>query len=143
MAKKPPGQSWEGFVEWTIRKAMGEGEFANLPGAGKPIPGLEEPYREDWWLRSMLKREQLSVPCASLDIRRDVEKTLEGLSCDNSNKHHVNVNSDPDMSDLELKTGSERHQHVVGISGENGGTKFGLVVLDLPGVLTDGDDTKQ
>jgi len=79
MAKKPPGQSWEGFVEWTIRKAMGEGEFANLPGAGKPIPGLEEPYREDWWLRSMLKREQLSVPCASLDIRRDVEKTLEGL----------------------------------------------------------------
>jgi hypothetical protein len=79
MAKKPPGQSWEGFVEWTIRKAMGEGEFANLPGAGKPIPELEEPYREDWWLRSMLKREQLSVPCASLDIRRDVEKTLEGL----------------------------------------------------------------
>ena len=79
MAKKQVGKSWEGFVELTIRKAMGEGEFANLPGMGQPVPGLEEPYREDWWLKSLLKREQLSVPCASLDIRRDVEKTLEGL----------------------------------------------------------------
>jgi hypothetical protein len=79
MPKKPVGQSWEGFVESTIRKAMGEGEFANLPGAGQPIPGLEEPYDEDWWLKSLLRREQLSVPCASLDIRCDVEKTLEGL----------------------------------------------------------------
>jgi hypothetical protein len=79
MPRKPPGKSWEGFVESTIRKAMGEGEFSNLPGAGQPIPSLEEPYQEDWWLKSLLKREQLAVPCASLDIRRDVEKTLEGL----------------------------------------------------------------
>ena len=63
-----------------IRQAMGEGEFSNLPGTGQPIPSLEEPYREDWWLRSMLKREQLAVPCASLDIRRDVEATLEKIS---------------------------------------------------------------
>jgi hypothetical protein len=79
MPKKPPNQSWQGFVESTIRKAMGEGEFSNLIGAGKPIPGLDEPYQEDWWLKSLLKREQLSVPCASLDIRRDVEETLDGL----------------------------------------------------------------
>ena len=29
MAKKQVGKSWEGFIELTIRKAMGEGEFAN------------------------------------------------------------------------------------------------------------------
>jgi hypothetical protein len=79
MPKKPPNQSWPGFVESTIRKAIGEGEFSNLSGAGKPISGLEEPYHEDWWLKSLLKREQLSVPCASLDIRIDVEKTLQYL----------------------------------------------------------------
>jgi hypothetical protein len=79
MAKKPVGQSWQGFVESTIRKAMAEGEFSNLPGAGQPIPSLEEPYHEDWWLKSLFKREQLSVPCASLDIRREVEKTLEKI----------------------------------------------------------------
>ena len=66
-------------MESTIRKAMGEGEFTNLPGAGQPIPGLEGAYDADWWVKSLLKREQLSVPCASLDIRRDVERTLEGL----------------------------------------------------------------
>jgi hypothetical protein len=80
MPKTPSGQSWQGFVELTIRKAMGEGEFSNLSGAGKPIPGLDEPYQEDWWLKSLLKREQLSVPCASLDIRKDVEQTLEALT---------------------------------------------------------------
>jgi len=76
MPEKPPGMSWEGFAEYLIRKSMGEGEFENLPGSGRPIDGLDEPYRDDWWLRSVLKREDLSVPCASLDIRRDVEQTL-------------------------------------------------------------------
>jgi hypothetical protein len=76
MSSKPHGTSWRGFVESTIRKAMAEGEFENLPGQGMPIEGLEEPYHEDWWIRSLLKREQLAMPCASLEIRRDVEKTL-------------------------------------------------------------------
>jgi hypothetical protein len=79
MPAKLPAKDWPGFVESTIRKAMNEGEFDNLPGAGKPISGLEEPYHEDWWIRSLLKREELAVPCPSLEIRRDVERTLLGL----------------------------------------------------------------
>jgi hypothetical protein len=76
MPEKPPSMSWESFSEYLVRKSMREGEFDNLPGAGRPIAGLEEPYREDWWLRSVLKRENLAVPCPSLEIRRDVECTL-------------------------------------------------------------------
>ena len=33
------------------------GEFDHLPGRGKPIPGRGEPYDEDWWIKSYLRRE--------------------------------------------------------------------------------------
>jgi hypothetical protein len=68
--------SWESFVEAQVRLAMGAGEFKDLRGAGEPIRGLDEPYRDDWWLREYLKREELSAPCASLDIRAEVERCL-------------------------------------------------------------------
>ena len=35
-------------VERAIREAEARGEFANLPGAGKPLPGLDRPAGEDW-----------------------------------------------------------------------------------------------
>ena len=79
MPDKPAGMSWESFAEASVRKAMEEGQFHNLPGAGKPIEGLADPYRDDWWLAALLKREDLSVPCAALDIRADVERTLARL----------------------------------------------------------------
>jgi hypothetical protein len=34
---------------------------------------------------------------------------------------------------LELKAGSQQHQHIVGIDAQGGGTKIELVALDLPG----------
>src|SRR5690606_26256546 len=77
--KKPAGMSWEGFAELKIRSAMEQGEFEKLPGRGKPISGADVPYRDDWWLRKFLQREELAVPCGSLEIRRDVEQTLERM----------------------------------------------------------------
>ena len=59
--RKPPGVSWESWIERQIREAQERGEFDNLPGAGKPIEGLEGPHDELWWLKRMLEREQLSV----------------------------------------------------------------------------------
>ena len=76
MPDKPAGMSWESFAEASVRKAMEEGQFNSLPGAGKPIQNLSDPYRDDWWLAAFLKREDLSLPCAALDIRADVERTL-------------------------------------------------------------------
>lgn len=68
---------WEAAVEAQIRSAQERGEFDNLPGAGKPIPGRGLPYDEGWWIRSFLEREQipgdLLLP-TPLQLRRRIEK---------------------------------------------------------------------
>jgi hypothetical protein len=74
---KPPGQTWESFIEERIQEAYEAGEFANLPGFGKPIPGIDEPHDEDWWLKEKLKRENLSALPPGLAIRVEVHKALE------------------------------------------------------------------
>ncbi|MGN9811650.1 DUF1992 domain-containing protein [Micromonospora sp. BQ11] len=51
--------SWEATVEAQIRSAQERGEFDNLPGMGKPIPGRNLPYDESWWIKSFLEREAL------------------------------------------------------------------------------------
>jgi hypothetical protein len=59
-------------------------------------------------------------------------KTSEGLSCSDNGRFSVSqTTKDPDV---ELKTGSKTHQHVVAIEKNSGGTQFGLVALDLPDV---------
>ena len=67
--------------------------------------------------------------------------TSAGLTCDNDAHSKVHVNSGSDH--LELKAGSKLHQHIVGFEPRAGGTKFGLVMLDLPGNLDGNDDEKQ
>jgi hypothetical protein len=64
------------------------------------------------------------------------EKTAEGLTCSDSDKHrHVNVNTDE--HGLTLRAGSKRHQHIVAFDKDDaasasGPTKFTLIALDLP-----------
>lgn len=66
------------------------------------------------------------------------ERTDEGLSCGKGKgKAQVNV----DAGTLELRAGSPEHRHIVGIEGEGAGTKFALVVLDLPKGMSGGDDS--
>ena len=48
----------ESFIDRQIREAMERGEFDDLPGAGKPIPGAGRPYEPNWWVRSFLERER-------------------------------------------------------------------------------------
>ncbi len=66
-------------------------------------------------------------------------QTGEGLTCaDDSHHHHVNVQAgsyNTSNGGLQLKAGSERHQHIMGFdSPENGQTRFELVALDLPNI---------
>jgi len=44
-----------------IRAAIAAGEFDNLPGFGKPLESIDEPYDPHWWVRSKQKREQLRI----------------------------------------------------------------------------------
>jgi len=67
--------SWDALAEERIRVAQEEGQFENLPGFGKPIPGIDEPHDELWWVKEKLKREQISSLPPALAIRLDVEKT--------------------------------------------------------------------
>ncbi|MDP9051946.1 MAG: hypothetical protein M3O31_14700 [Acidobacteriota bacterium] len=68
-------------------------------------------------------------------------KTGEGLTCsNNSEKGHVTVYDSTSSHRMELKAGSEQHQHLVTIDPDGTGTKFSLVALDLPGKISyDGD----
>ncbi|HVX63583.1 MAG TPA: DUF1992 domain-containing protein [Pirellulales bacterium] len=75
--QKPPGVSWQSFIERQILDAYAAGDFENLPGFGKPIPELDEPDDELWWVKNLVKRERLSVVPPSLEILREVEKGLE------------------------------------------------------------------
>lgn len=73
--RKPRDESWESWVERQIQDAMERGEFDNLPGQGKPIPDLHEPYDELWWVRDKLRREQLSDLPPALEVRRELDDT--------------------------------------------------------------------
>ena len=48
------------YVEISIQQAMRRGDFDNLPGTGKPIPGLTAPYDPDWWIRQKIEREKIT-----------------------------------------------------------------------------------
>jgi DnaJ homologue, subfamily C, member 28, conserved domain len=64
---------YESWVERQIREATERGEFDNLPGAGKPIPGLTGRDDENWWVKQLLDREQLPMPLpTSLALRKEV-----------------------------------------------------------------------
>jgi hypothetical protein len=36
--RKPPGMSWETWIDRQIRQGMDNGDFDNLPGHGRPSP---------------------------------------------------------------------------------------------------------
>jgi hypothetical protein len=74
--RKPPGVSFESWIDTQIREAAERGEFDNLPGAGKPLPGAGHPDDENWWLREYLRREGVTgetILPTPLLLRREIE----------------------------------------------------------------------
>ena len=61
-------------------------------------------------------------------------KTALGLSCTDDNHVHAgaNISVTDSHSETELKTGSPSRQHIVAFQPQAGGTKFGLIALELP-----------
>ena len=63
-------------MEKAIREAQERGEFDNLPGAGKPLRSLGNPEVEDpdWWVKSLVERENLDMSGAmspSMALRKE------------------------------------------------------------------------
>ena len=67
-ARMAQQQSW---VDLQVRQAMERGEFANLPGAGKPIEGLGATHDPDWWVKRLVERERITVLPPALQLRKD------------------------------------------------------------------------
>ena len=77
--RKPPGVSWESWVDKQIREAQENGEFDNLPGHGQPLPDIDRPRDELWWVRQKLRREKVSFSPPALSLRREVDEALERI----------------------------------------------------------------
>ena len=64
---------YESWVERQIREATERGDFDNLPGAGRPLPGLNGRDDEDWWVKGFLEREKIPMPLpTSLALRKEI-----------------------------------------------------------------------
>ena len=75
--RKPPGRSWESWLEEQIRQAREDGAFDNLEGVGKPLADLDKGYDPDWWVKKLLKREKLTILPPALELLKKVEAGLE------------------------------------------------------------------
>jgi hypothetical protein len=71
---------WESVVEAQIRMAQERGKFDDLPGKGKPIPGLDDPDDDLWWVRGFIRREGLPTDAllpTSLRLRKKIEQLAD------------------------------------------------------------------
>ena len=72
---------YESWVERQVREAIERGEFDNVPGAGRPLPGINGREDENWWVKGLLEREQLPMPLpTSLALRREVADLPQTLA---------------------------------------------------------------
>ena len=80
-----PGEApaHETLVERRIRLAQERGDFDDLPGKGKPLPGLDGPDDENWWVKGYLRREGLSAEPllpTPLQLRREIERLPDAVA---------------------------------------------------------------
>ncbi|MEI5134783.1 DUF1992 domain-containing protein [Streptomyces libani] len=78
--RKPPGVTFETWIDKQIREATERGDFAGLAGAGKPLPHLDQPYDEMWWIKEKMHREHLSYLPPTLALRKEAEDALEAAA---------------------------------------------------------------
>ncbi|MBX3436073.1 MAG: DUF1992 domain-containing protein [Planctomycetaceae bacterium] len=78
--RKPQFLSWESFADRRIREAQAAGAFDKLPGFGQPIPGIDDPLNENWWIKRKLREEGVSVIPPVLEARREIERTRAAIA---------------------------------------------------------------
>ncbi|MCX5392454.1 DUF1992 domain-containing protein [Streptomyces sp. NBC_00094] len=78
--RKPPGVSFESFIDRQIREASERGEFRSLPGFGKPLADDSAPYDELWWIKGKMHSEGASVLPPSLALRKEAEDAEKAVA---------------------------------------------------------------
>ncbi|HEY8545965.1 MAG TPA: DUF1992 domain-containing protein [Acidimicrobiales bacterium] len=71
--RKPPGMTWETWIDRQIREGMERGDFEGLPGHGKPLADLDRNRDELWWVKDKLRREGVSYLPPTLALRKKVD----------------------------------------------------------------------
>ncbi|WP_313545379.1 DnaJ family domain-containing protein [Leifsonia aquatica] len=80
-------------IENAIQQAIRRGDFDDLPGAGKPLPGLTGTHDPDWWIRRKIEREQLTgLGPPALTLRsedKEFADRLDRLASERAVREHV------------------------------------------------------
>ena len=97
----------------------------------------DDPAKVQAFYRKALARYGTVIQCRGNKPVGTPVRTDQGLTCENEGKH---IQFDEENSSNELKAGSKTHQHVVSIDARGSGSKFGLVLLDLPSSLMNSSD---
>ena len=85
---------YETSIDRQLREARERGEFDNLKGIGKPLPGYGGGYDEDWWVKDWVHREGESagVLPPTLALRREREDTgrvVDRMHTENAVREYV------------------------------------------------------
>jgi hypothetical protein len=75
--RKPPGMSFETWIDRQIREAEERGAFDNLPGAGKPLPNRDKPFSMDQWVADWARREGMGTEAMlpePLRLRKEIDR---------------------------------------------------------------------
>jgi hypothetical protein len=66
------------WVELQVRQAVDRGDFDSLPGAGKPLRGLDGAHDPNWWVKRLVEREQIAdaVLPPALALRKEANELL-------------------------------------------------------------------
>ena len=99
----------------------------------------DTPEKVTDFYRNAMKRYGTVIQCDHDKPVGNPTETDQGLTCSDGDNKHVAARADQDGK-IELKVGSKQHQRIVAIDPDDSGTKFGMVVLDLPGNLSVGGD---
>lgn len=93
----------------------------------------DSPDKVEAFYRKDLAHYGEIIKCRGNQTIGEPTRTGAGLTCSEGNNHHIHaIHVDAGVYQFELRAGSSEHEHIVGIEPRDGGTKIGLVALDLP-----------
>lgn len=75
--RKPPGATWESWIERQIEEGRRSGAFDDLPGEGRPIDDLDRPHDDLWWVKAKMQREDVAVTPPTIAIRTERDAVVE------------------------------------------------------------------
>jgi hypothetical protein len=69
------------WVDLQVRQAVERGDFDRLPGAGKPLRGLDGGHDPNWWVKRLVEREQIgdAVLPPALSLRKEANELLDRI----------------------------------------------------------------